>query len=72
MSSSKLSKSKLTQWVGQRGVESKLEKAHHAIANFANGGMRNSLADNLSLAGLADCNLNVHERIKIDRMTANE
>jgi hypothetical protein len=60
---SKRSKSKLTRWVGQRGVESKLEKAHHAIANYANGGMRNSLADNLSLSGIALCNLSIRERI---------
>jgi hypothetical protein len=69
---SKRSKSKLTRWVGQRGVESKLEKAHHAIANYANGGMRNSLADNLSLAGIALYNLSIRERIKIDRMSADE
>lgn len=54
---SKRSKPKLTRWMGQHGVESKLEKAHHAIANFANGGMRNSLSDNLSLTGIADYNL---------------
>jgi hypothetical protein len=31
--SSKQSKSKLTRWVGQCGMKSKLEKGHHAIAN---------------------------------------
>jgi hypothetical protein len=56
---SKRSKSKPTQWVGQRSVESKLEMAHHAIANFTNGGMWNSLANNLSLAEIADYNLSI-------------
>jgi hypothetical protein len=66
---SKRSESKLTGWVGQRGVES---KGHHAVTNHANGGIRNGLADSLSLAGIAFCNLSIRERMKIDRMSANE
>ena len=46
----------LTEFLSLRG-ESKLEAFHDRFAHFANCGMRNSLADNLNLAGTARHNL---------------
>ena len=56
------SQTNLTFYVGARGAESKLEKGHHAIAHFANGGMRKSLADFLGMAGIARYNRNIRFR----------
>jgi hypothetical protein len=44
------SRTKLTEWIGSRGVESKLERSHQAIVHFANTGMGSKLADALTLA----------------------
>ena len=56
------SKHGLTEYLSKRG-ESKLESFHDRQANFANSGMRNSLADNLNLMGTARCNLAIcHKR----------
>ena len=46
------SKHGLTEYLSKRG-ESKLEAFHDRFAHFANCGMRDSLADNLNLAGTA-------------------
>ena len=53
------SHNRLTIYKGNRGVELTLEKAHHALAHFANGGMRRKLADALGLAGIAIYNLRI-------------
>jgi len=42
--------------------ESKLEAFHDRFAHFANCGMRNSLADNLNLAGTARFNLSIRHK----------
>ena len=49
-----------------------LEKAHHALANFANGGMRRKLADALGLAGIAIYNLLIRFRLQVQRMNPIE
>jgi hypothetical protein len=50
-----------------------LKRCTILIPYFANGSMRNSLAINLSLAGvLAEYNLSIPEQIKIDQMSADE
>ncbi|CAB9503917.1 unknown protein [Seminavis robusta] len=55
----------LTEYLSRRG-ESKLEAFHDRLANFANGGMRRSLCDNLSLCGTARYNLGIrHKRALI-------
>ena len=55
------SKHQLTQHISKRG-KSKLESFHDRLANFANSGMRNSLSDNLHLAGTARCNLGIRHK----------
>jgi hypothetical protein len=57
------SKNRSTIWKGNRGVESMLEKSHHALAHFANGGMRRLLADALGFAGWAAYNLRIQYRL---------
>jgi hypothetical protein len=61
---------KLPICIGTRGAESKLEKGHHAIAHFANGGMRRSLSDFLGMAGLALYNLKIRHRLKNSKLSA--
>jgi len=48
----------LTEYLSLRG-ESKLEAFHDRFAHFANCGMRDSLADNLNLAGTARYNISI-------------
>jgi len=62
----------LTEYLSLRG-ESKLEAFHDRFAHFANCGMRNSLADNLNLAGTARYNLTIrHKRCLVSRKNSNE
>ena len=56
--------------LAHEGAESKLEKAHHAIAHFANTGMRHTLADYLGMAGLALYNLRICYRHKVAELPA--
>ena len=51
----------LTEFLSKRG-ESKLEAFHDRLAHFANCGMRNSLADNLNLAGAARFNISIRHK----------
>ena len=69
---SKGSRSGLTTYIGNRGVESKLEKRHHAIGHYANRYMKAELADALNLAGVARDNSSVRYRIKIAKMNKEE
>jgi hypothetical protein len=62
------SQTKLPIYIGRRGAESKLEKGHHAIAHFANGGMRRSLADFLGMAGVAYYNRKIRYRAHVARL----
>ena len=55
------SKHQLTECLSLRG-ESKLEAFHDRAGNFANTGMRNSLADNLNLMGTARFNLAIRHK----------
>jgi len=55
------SKHQLTEYLSRRG-ESKLEAFHDRLAHFANSGMRDSLADNLHLAGTARYNLSIRHK----------
>ena len=62
----------LTEHLSKRG-ESKLEAFHDRFAHFANCGMRNSLADNLNLAGTARYNLSIrHKRGLVATENPNE
>lgn len=54
----------LTEHLSNRG-ESKLESFHDRLANFANSGMRDSLADNLHLAGAARHNLAIRHKRRV-------
>jgi hypothetical protein len=65
-------KTKLTEWIGSRGVESKLEQSHQAIDHFANTGMGKELADALTLAGIALYNLHIRRRLQMSCMPAFE
>ena len=51
----------LTEYLSRRG-ESKLEAFHDRLSNFANSGMRATLADNLHLAGTARYNLAIRHK----------
>lgn len=51
----------LIEYLSKRG-ESKLEAFHDRFAHYANCGMRNSLADNLNLAGTARYNLAIRHK----------
>jgi hypothetical protein len=66
------SKTGLSTYIGARGVESKLEKGHHSIAHFANGGMRRSFADFLGMAGIALYNLRIRYRLKVAELEPKE
>jgi hypothetical protein len=66
------SQTKLPIYIGRRGAESKLEKGHHAIAHFANGGMRRSLADFLGMAGVAYYNRKIRYRAHVARLDPRE
>ena len=63
---------KLPKWFNNRGVESKLEKAHHALSHFGNDGMGNDLCDTLNLEGTATYNRNIRFRRLLSLMTAEE
>jgi hypothetical protein len=54
----------LYEYLSLRG-ESSLESFHNLLAHFANGGMRNSLADNLNLTGTARYNLTIRHKLRI-------
>jgi len=54
----------LTEYLSNWG-ESKLEAFHDRLANFANSGMRDSLSDNLHLAGTARYNLAIRHRRRL-------
>jgi hypothetical protein len=69
---SKGSKTGLTIYIGNRSVESKLEKRHHATGHYANRYMKAELADALYLAGVACDNTSVRYRIKIAKMNKEE
>jgi len=61
----------LTEYLSLRG-ESKLEAFHDRFAHFANCGMRESLADNLNLAGTARYNLSIrHVRALVSTNNEN-
>jgi hypothetical protein len=64
------SKTKPTEWIGSRGVESKLERSHQAIVHFANTGMGKELSDALTLAGIALYNLYIRRRLQMSCMPA--
>ena len=66
------SKTGLSTYIGARGSESKLEKGHHAIAHFANGGMRHTLADYLGLGGIALYNRRIRYRLKLAKLKPEE
>ena len=55
------SKHQLSEFLSKRG-ESKLESCHDRLAHFANCGMRDTLADNLNLAGTARHNLSIRHK----------
>jgi hypothetical protein len=52
--------------------ESRLEAFHGLSADFANTGMRESLADVLTIQGTADANSDVRERIKFENMDTQD
>jgi hypothetical protein len=58
------SKHQLTEYLSNRG-ESKLEAFHDRFAHFANCNMRNTLADNLNLAGTARYNLSIRHKRRL-------
>jgi hypothetical protein len=66
------SKTKLTEWIGSRGVESKLEWSHQAIVHFANTGMGKELADALTLARIVLYNLHICHRLLMISMPVLE
>jgi hypothetical protein len=55
----------------QRG-ESNLESLHFMFSNYANGGMRPSIADMLNLKGLTRHNVQQWQKLKVGTMTAEE
>ena len=55
------SKHQLIEYISKRG-ESKLESFHDMLAHFANSGMRDTLSDNLHLAGTARYNLSIRHK----------
>jgi len=59
------SKSMLTEYAGTRCVESKLGKVHYHLVHFGNRGMQNSLADTLTLSGIATRNLRIRFQQKL-------
>jgi hypothetical protein len=65
------SKHGLTEYLSKRG-ESKLESFHDRLTHFANSGMRNSLADNLCLAGTARWNLNIRHKRGLISLAVNQ
>jgi len=58
------SKHQLIEHISKRG-ESKLESFHDRLAHFANSGMRDSLSDNLHLAGTARYNLSIRYKRRL-------
>jgi hypothetical protein len=66
------SKTKLTEGIGSRGVESKLERSHQAIVHFANTGMGKELAEALTLARIALYNLHICHRLLMSSMPVLE
>jgi len=61
----------LSECLSKRG-ESKLEAFHDRFAHFANCGMRDSLADNLNLAGTARYNLAIRHKRSLVSVSGNE
>ena len=49
----------LPKWINDRGTESRLEKAHHSLEHFENGGMKFLLVDVLNLASISLNNLSM-------------
>jgi len=61
----------LIEHISNRG-ESKLDSFHDRLAHFANSGMRDSLSDNMHLAGTARLNLAIqHKRSLLTRSLEN-
>jgi hypothetical protein len=58
------SKHQLSIWISLRG-ESALESFHDNLANYANNGMNNNLADILNLMGTARYNLAIRHKLRI-------
>jgi len=54
----------LNKYLSKR-AESKLESFHDNLAHFGNGGMNNSLADNLNLCGTARYNLTMRHKLRL-------
>ena len=65
------SKHQLPEFLSCRG-ESKLEPAHDRMSNFANSGMRDSLADNLNLMGTARYNLVIRHKHSLIQLAATD
>ena len=63
---------RLPKWINNRGTESKLEKAHHSLAHYGNGGMTNGLADSLNFAGVSLYNLSIWYRHQLQMMDGEE
>jgi hypothetical protein len=60
----KATKHGLSEYISLR-CESKLERFHADLANFANGGMRMSLCDNINLMGTARYNVRIRHKFRI-------
>ena len=71
VAANKNSRHSLPEYIAVRG-ESKLESFHDNLANFANCGMRESLADNLNLQGTAHYNLTIRFKHRLLAMTLDE
>ena len=56
------SKTDLPEYLGKRGVESKLESFHLRLAHFGNLGTSKELMDSLCLAGMAEWNKRIRHR----------
>lgn len=66
------SKSGLPIYIGNCGVESKLEKRHHLLAHYGNRSMSCQLADALNLAGIAQDNRRTHYHLEIAELDPEE
>ena len=62
------SKTGLTTYIGNRGVESKLEKRHHLLAHYANLFMKARFSDSLNIAGVAQGNYRIRYRLRIAKL----
>lgn len=68
----KKSKTNLPTFVGGRGAESKIEKAHHIILHACSIGMGQLLADSLGMAGVTRYNRNIQYRLWIAGLDPTE